>query len=419
MLRSSASLFRGYSVLTAGHLLTSASGFLVVLLIVDRFGAQGLGQVTLAVSVVSYALIIAGCGTQLHAVRTAATSEEAIPATAGTVLSLRLAVGVPTYLALLAVASLVPRLLEIRGLIALFGLGILVHSLDVSWIPQALNRTGLLAAANLGSQVFYLLGVWWLATLERGLGIAAWSKVGGALVVALWLLAWMRLRIGPMRLPRPPGDLWRMAAQAAPIAGTNLVRSLGLGSDLLIVGVMLGDEELGHYAGAVRLFLFLLSLASAYFVVLLPRLAQRGREERGALGQELRASLGRVVGPTGVVAGILIWLASPVLSGLFGPGFEQATSALRLLLLALLANLVGRHFRQVLLVRNRQVLDLRATMVATGVHLVAKVGLVATLGLTGAALGTLIGELTLMLLLYRAAVPLLGGKPVRSESMEG
>ena len=61
----------------------------------------------------------------------------------------------------------------------------------------------------------------------------------------------------------------------------------------------------------------------------------------------------------------------------------MATAALRLLLLALLANLVGRHFNQVLLVSDRQVLGLRLSALATGVHVVFKVAFVRLFGFTG------------------------------------
>ena len=398
-------MFRGYSLLTAGNLAASVLGFLAVVLIVERFGEQGLGEVTLAISVVGYALILGDCGTQLHAVRRVAGAHDEIASTAGTVLSLRLAAGAASYLALLAVASLVPRLAEIRPLIALFGLGVLVNVVNASWVPQALNRSSVLAASVLGIQLLYVLGVWRGATGERGLAGVAVAKIGAEGVVAVLLLTWTWKRFGPIRLPPSPRIVWRLAVDAAPIAGTKLVRGLALGSDLLIVGLLLSARELGHYAGAVRLFMFLMSLAGAYFIVLLPRLVRCRAEAGGALAVEIAASLRRVLLPAIGVAGLIAWLARPLLSHLFAPGFGAATVALRLLLVALLVHLVGRHFRQVLLVSGGQVVDLRATALAAGVHVALKLFLVPFFGLTGAALGTLVGELTLTSLLWRAARP--------------
>jgi len=207
-----------------------------------------------------------------------------------------------------------------------------------------------------------------------------------------------------------------MFLDAAPMGGTKLIRSIALGSDLLVVGLMLSAEDLGHYAGAVRLFMFLMSLAGAYFVVLLPRLARRRAEAVGALAEELGSSLRRVMVAATAVVGLMAWLARPLLTHLFAPSFGAATVALRLLLLALLANLVGRHFRQVLLVSDRQVLDLRATALAAGVHVALKLVLVPRFGLTGAALGTLVGEVTLMAVLWWAARPELAARGLPAES---
>lgn len=418
MPRASASLFRGYSVLTIGNLAASAAGFLAVLLIVERFGPEGLGKVTLAASIVGYVLILGSCGTQLHAVRRVAAAPENVAPIAGTVFGLRLVAGAAGYVALLGAASLVPRLAEIRPLLALFGLGVFIQAFNVSWVPQALNKAAVLAVSTLGVQLLYVFGVWRVAASGRDLTALALTKVGAEAVVALLLLAWVWRRFGPIRLPPSPRVVWQMAVEAAPIAGTKLVRGVALGSDLLVVGLMLSAEDLGHYAGAVRLFMFLMSLASAYFIVLLPRLARRRAEAGRALAVEIASSLRRVLLPAMAVVALMAWLARPLLTHLFTPSFGAATVALRLLMLALLANLIGRHFRQVLLVSDRQVLDLRATALAAGVHVAFKVVLVPLFGLTGAALGTLVGELTLMAILWWAARPELSTRRMPGSGLE-
>ena len=412
MFQNPGSIAGRYAVLTGANLLAAVAGFLAVLSIVEHFGPAGLGDTSLALAVVGYALTIAACGTQLHAVRRVAAAPETVGTVVGTVMLVRLGVGLATYLGLIALLTVVPGLAEIRLLSALFALSIFTNAFNVSWVGQALHRTSVLAAANFATQLLYLLGLWSFLAWRPALTTVAGCKVAADLTVTLALVLWLRQRVGPIERPGSPRELWRTLSQAAPLGGTKLLRTLALGSDLLLVGLLVSRRELGHYAGAMKLFMLLMSLAAAYFVILLPRLAQRA-EGGGALAHEVTASLGRVL-PVAIPAVVgLALFARPLLAGLFEPSFTTAALALRLLGLAFLANLIGRHFRQVLLVRGRQTTDLRLTSFAAAVHVTLKIALIPWLGLTGAALGTLLGETTLMLVLWRAARPELAGTPLR------
>ena len=71
---------------------------------------------------------------------------------------------------------------------------------------------------------------------------------------------------------------------------------------------------------------------------------------------------------------------------------------MRYLLGALFASTLAGQFGHALLAMNRQVTDMRNTGVAATVHVVAKVVLIPILGIEGAAIGCLAGEVTLLVL---------------------
>lgn len=208
-----------------------------------------------------------------------------------------------------------------------------------------------------------------------------------------------------------------MARAAAPIAGSQMVRSLALGSDLVILALLVDREALGHYSASYRFFMVLLSLGTAYFVILLPRISERARSAGDEMAVEHRRSLWRLIPAAAAGALVLGLIAEPLLTLLFDPSFVAAAPALRLLAAAFVANLVGRHYRQILLARHRQDLDFRWTVVAVGVHLGAKWLFGITWGITGAAAGTLLGELVLAAGLRASALPHLRAAPTAESGL--
>jgi O-antigen/teichoic acid export membrane protein len=95
---------------------------------------------------------------------------------------------------------------------------------------------------------------------------------------------------------------------------------------------------------------------------------------------------------------------------LFGGSFEEAATALQILILAFPLHLTAGHFRTAFVALGRQRLDLRLVALAAIVHVAAKLLLIPWLGSTGAAWGTVAGEAALLVLAWNAGRGVLGGR---------
>lgn len=394
-------------MLSLGTVLGMGFGFLVNVVIVRGFGAEGLAHVGLAQSLLTSAATVGLWGSNLYAVQQVASAPETLWRTVRTVRQVRLMASALAYLGIVAVTSLVPAFVPVRPMAMIFGLTVFLTGISPEWVPQAKHRADVTALAGFSAQ----LGFFGLAALALASGAGLWAiasaKVAADLLVAGGLIRWLHRNHPPTEDHPEPGDVAALGRESAPICGTQLLRNISLTSDVLILGVMTTTAAVGHYVGAARLFTLLLALATSYFVILLPRLAERGRESGVALANELAAGLRRAVPMGLLVAGGIALLAVPLLTFLFGAEFAAAGNALRLLAAAAMLNLISRHYRQVLLVRGGQRTDLRLTGVCVAVHVGAKVLLIPVLGLTGAALGTVLGEGYLLLAQRRAVHRLL------------
>ena len=394
------SLHLRYLVLATANVLAGLLGLFVLTMVSSRFGTVGLGDVALATALLTYATVAATGGTELFAIKSVAANPQKLGQMISAVIVVRLLLGGVCYAGLLSIAFWVYP--DRSAIIALFGLALLPAALMTSWVPQALHRSGVFALVNVSTQAISV-GLLWVA-LQAGYGLpaVAITKVLADGLIVLGLLLW--LRQSGYTIERVPDwkTLRRLVIDCLPIAGTQLVRMIGLGSDLIILAFFVSREEIGLFAASFKIYGFILGLATAYFVILLPRIAQQ--RDNAAMSHELKASFRRVLPLALLVSGVIALTSATMLSLLFGQAFVTAALSLQILCLAWLANVGHRHYRQVLVARGLHGVDFRQSAMACAVHLGARFALVPWLGITGAALGMLIGELFLLFVQRQAAI---------------
>lgn len=377
-----------YAILASANLFAGAFGFLTTAIIGSHFGPGGLGDVALATSLLAYALIVATGGTELYAIQKVAAAPKSLGRMVSSVMVVRLGLGLVCYVVLLAIALWAYT--DRWQLIALFGLSLFPAAIALSWVPQALHESGVFALANVLTQAVSIAALWVALKANGGLPAVAVSKILAELLMAGGLLVWLRRYGQKLERPAPWKELYRLALNCMPIAGTQLVRGIALGSDLVILAIFVSREETGYFAAAFKIFGFLLGLGTAYFVVLLPRIAQQ--PDSGGMSRELSASFKLVLPTASIVAAAIALTAAPLLRTLFGASFGAAAAVLQLLCLAWLANIAGRHYRQVLLAREQRSSDFQLSLVSCAVHIGARLALIPLLGITGAAMGMALGE---------------------------
>jgi O-antigen/teichoic acid export membrane protein len=352
--------------LTAANLLAAILGFIAVRLIARHYGAGPLGQISLALSLVAQASLVTHFGSDLYGVKQITSGNASSSEVAGTVILLRFIVACFTFTALLALPLIAPQNVSIQGM----------------YLSLVIIATVL------------AMDLWAIAT----------SRIVAETIAVAVLFFWVSRNLSTVDFDHHFRDAARFARASAPITGTQLLRGLCFSSDIIILGLLVSSANLGRYVVAYQVFLFAISLSSAYFVILLPRISAHANSKTNAMALELRRSLVTSVPLALIGAGMLAVLARPILVMLFDPAYGQASTSLRILCIALVLNLLNRHYRQVLIARNRQHRDMALTAAGAVVHIGSKIVLIPVLGIAGAAVGSVMGELFLVIALRRAAL---------------
>lgn len=395
---SSAGLFSQYAVLFLSDVASRALRFVADIILARHFIPAVFGQLGVAQSLAVQGIGIATCGLDTAGMREVASGAAPAGAIATTVLILRLALGLATWGALAAVAWLVPQYHESFSLVAIYSLSVLTGALTLGWLAQARGAAHVVGLAMLGTHAVYFGGVQLAVFFGWQPVCVPLSLVLAEALTAAGIWVWIVRAMGSLARPLPAAEMLRFLRESLPIGGANIIRGMIMGSDVLLLGLFADAASVGLYSGAFKLYSLVTSLVSLYFAVLLPQLAAEAARSRLAVETALRTALGRAVvvaTPLGL-AGLL--LSGVVLRMLFKPEFGAAAGALQILVLAVPVHLAAGHYRLALVALNRQRQDLVLVAISALVHVAAKVLLIPTLGLNGAALGTFTGEGVLMLL---------------------
>jgi O-antigen/teichoic acid export membrane protein len=281
-----------------------------------------------------------------------------------------------------------------------------------SALLRAHERMALFLVFSLATAAVMALGG--LALLGGGGGLTAAAivfvvaQVVGALVAAG--LARHSLPGFSRRWLWPPlpvvGRALRLGAGLAALMALSLLYQR---SGVLLLSLLDGDAAAGAYSAAARVIEALKALPAAFFGAMFPILAA-GRHQPAA-GRAYRRAFAALLVVSGLLAATAGLLARPILGLLFGPGFEAAVPALRIMVWSLPPTIVAFKLSLDLVVAGRE----RAAAAAVALTLLIGGGLTAWLigrwSLSGAAVGLVVGEVVQVIVLKTSGVC---GKPLRS-----
>lgn len=300
---------------------------------------------------------------------------------------------------------------DLRALLVFVGVNLLIDAAGTAGHNQLVAaermwRTGLISVAH----VVVLVA---LGSLALAFGGGLWAiyaaLVGASLIRAvLYLAAARRATATPGMVPGiDPGLARRVLAAGLPLGAAALVSLAFLHADKLVTTVILGVEATGQLTAAfVLVFGVAELLGSTLLVATLPVMSRGAAHDRPAANPSMLESLIYAVLLIGVPAAALIaWLGSGIVQLLFGAGYAAAGAVLRVLGWCVVVRMLEGAIAQALLVRDRQRNVLVARLGGLCVNLVLTISLLPRIGVMGAAVGTLAGELAMTACMLVALAP--------------
>lgn len=363
-----------------------ATAYLAIVLGPERFGI-----LAFAFAIVNFISVILDTGFVDVGSRDVAKQPEMAASLASSLMIVRLCVAIICFTALTFSVWMLD--LETLHALVLIATGLLFFSaaLDTAWVFKGLEQ-GVPVSISLILRRFAYAGfVYIFVAVPEDILIAPLVQFCGELLGVLWLthilfaegFSQVNLALG-----------WRTLRSCAPLIGVKLLRTSIISLDIVLLGLMATDKDVGLYSAPYRFCFFLMAVAGAIQIAYLPHIGRSktdpGRRTAARRHLEISAALGIPFAAGG------IFLASPLILLLFGADYLEATRAFQVLLVSIGILFLFSPLHNILLAQDRLRLEFWGLAVAAMLNLILNIIWIPTHGIVGAAWATVAAEMLIL-----------------------
>lgn len=364
--------------------------------------AEGIGQVQFFTSIINYIVLFTSIGIPLYGIREIARvrdNEEVLSRTTVEILSLNLFLNVFGYLAVILLCTSVNRIQENIPLFLILSSSIVLNSLGCSWFYSGIEEFKYITIRGLCIKIVCVVYLFLAVKTQDDLLYYAFYTVIGSIGNNVLNFVRLRKHISIRVIQFSKFDLFRHVKPAFAIFILNLVTSIYLNLDKVMLGFIQNDEAVGYYTASSNLSHTLLYVVISVGTVLLPRssnLIQNNRmDEFAALSNKAYHFVVLMALP---IALGCICLAEPMVLLFAGDGFAPSILSLQILspiiIFIGISNIIGL---QVLYPLGRMRIITISTCVGAVVNLILNGILIPVYSHYGASVATVIAEFSVVL----------------------
>lgn len=364
--------------------------------------ADGIGQIQFFQGIINYIALCTALGIPLYAIREIARVRKDKVLCSKTTVEILLLHSLLTLVGYIIVFILISTVSKVQADIPLFLL-LSVHlffsAIGALWFYQGIEDFKYITIRAVLVRLFSLFCLFVFIKNKSDLfyyaAISVAAEVGSSLFNFIRLRKFINLRELRLKELRPEKHL----KPALKIFAMNLVISIYVNLDSVMLGFMKNEAAVGYYAASTRIVKSILGVVQSLGTVLLPRLANLISENRmdefrllanKAMNFTLAISLPLTIG--------LIFMAKPLIHLFCGNGFEPAILTMQIIApIILFISLSGIMCWQILFPLDKEKLVIYATSIGAIINFILNMIFIPFYSQYGAAIATSIAECLVMI----------------------
>lgn len=365
----------------------------------------GTGKVSVATSFISYFTMFAQLGIPTYGIRACAKvrdNKEELTRTAHELLIINVVMTILSYTAFILALLFVPKLREERTLYLIVSFNIILTSIGMEWLYKALEQYTYITVRSIVFKLIALIAMFFLVKKQEDYAIYGGITIfaGCASNVFNLINAHKYIGIKPVGNYNFRRHLKAVGVFFAMTCATTIYTHL----DTVMLGFMATDDDAGYYNAAVRIKSILVSVVTSLGTVLLPRasyyIEQNMMDEFKKISQKALNFVFLLATPLMVY---FILFARQGIYFLSGNAYEGSVIPMQLIMPTLLciglSNILGI---QILVPMGKEKVVLYSEIAGAVTDLILNAILIPKIASSGAAIGTMIAEIVVLLVQYIA-----------------
>lgn len=365
--------------------------------------SDGIGVVNFLTSIVNYIVLFTSLGIPMYAVKEIAKYRDNIPLRnkiAVEIITLSLVLCILGYAAVWALAEFVPRISTDATLFYILSLSILFTGIGVNWFYQGIEDFKFITIRAVIVRTLMALSLFLFVKDKNDLLIYGAITVGSTVGNNFINFVHLRKYIHFAQIKWKQLHITRHIKPAIHIFAFNLITSIYINLNTVMLGFLQGDKAVGLYTAGYKVAYIILTVVASLGVVMIPRcsnLIETGKFKE--FGEVIVKATRLVICMALPAMTGLMLLATPVITIFCGEMFAESIPVLYwtapIILFIGLSNVIGL---QVLYPQNKENIVIWSTLGGAVFNLILNLILIPLLAEVGAAIATFVAELVVLII---------------------
>lgn len=359
--------------------------------------AEGIGQVQFYTSIINYVVLLTSLGIPLYATREVARIRDNISDLSRTtteIITLNLILNILGYAVIFIMCFTVDEVMQNIPLFLLLSTSIVLTTIGCPWFFSGVEDFKYITLRGLVVKIICVVFLFVFVRDKQDLMLyAAYSvfgSIGNNILNFIRLRKYVRLDSFKLRELK----IWRHLKPAFAIFILNLVTSIYVNLDKVMLGFLKDNECVGYYTAATMISHVLLTAVTSLGAVMLPRLSNLVKQgDMVSFHRLAKKSYNYIVTMSLPICGGLIVLAPSLIRIFSGEGFNPAIPTLQIISPIIVAigisNLIGI---QILYPLGKIKIVTLSTMIGAIVNVILNLILIPKFAQNGAAVATVVAE---------------------------
>lgn len=373
---------------------------------------DGIGEVNFFLSIITYISMFTSLGIPIYALREIARDKDdpkQLSQTTVEVLALHLLLTIIGYIAVVVICLTVVKVKVNVPLFLLMSVNIIFNTIGCEWFFQGMEDFKYVTIRSLVVRIICVVLLFVLVRDSSDLLYYGLYSVLGVVGGNVFNFIHLRKSVNVNIVNWKKLDLLRHLGPALRIFALNVIASIYLQLDTVMLGFMKDNNAVGYYTGAIRLTKMLMGITTSLGVVLLPRLTilatTRNLLEFKAL---LKKALDFVI-VVGAPLSIGLFIMAPILIRVFcGENFIPSISTLEILSPIIFFISISYIFAQTIFSLGKENITIIVSCISASVNVVLNLMLIPRYAENGAGCATLFAECASMITYLFISRKLLG-----------
>lgn len=365
--------------------------YLARVLLVENFGIFGSAKY-----LVVYFVLLSNMGLDSVGTREVAANKSQLETIVDNLFTLRFLMGVAGYILLSVVTFFLPKPIEEKIIILIFGINILANNSLLNWVFQGLEKLDIYALRTIITNVLNFVGILLFIHSPEDLRLAAIIIVFSLTFNSFLLILYYHRKIKPIKLAFNY-DLWKKYLyEAFPIGITFLIIGLYNFLPIVLLSLMTNNYYTGLYTSVTNVFLIATLFSTVVQAVYYPQFAQNQSQ---ADRERTFSQFIRFMFTIGTFIPLFLMVFAEKVVLIFGRDYSPAMSSIQIVMIAALVAYYSGSIFCALLAWKHERKVLWAIVVGLITTLLLNIILIPSLFDRGAAIAALSGEISVFLVL--------------------